>query len=146
MIRLYEEEDVEAILEVWYQASLLAHSFLTDAFLAEERVKMREVFLPNSTTWVYEDDGQVVGFLSMVGNEVGGLFVHPAKHRHGVGRALMDKAFSLCDFLELDVFEKNNVGRAFYAKYGFVPIDQYREEQTGEMTIRLRYEGKSGTL
>jgi putative acetyltransferase len=52
----------------------------------------------------------------------------------------MDQAASLHDFLELDVFEANKLGRAFYAKYGFVPINKYQEELTGEMMIRLRYE------
>jgi putative acetyltransferase len=140
MIRLYQEKDVAAIIDIWYQASLIAHSFLTETFLAEERIKLREIFLPNSQTWVYEEVDQVVGFISLHDSEVGGLFVHPSKQRHGIGQALMDKAFSLHDFLELDVFEANNLGRAFYAKYGFVPINKYQEKLTGEMMIRLRYE------
>ena len=52
----------------------------------------------------------------------------------------MDKASSLHETLELDVFEANEQGRSFYGKYGFVPVKKYRDETTGEMTIRLRYE------
>jgi putative acetyltransferase len=140
MIRLYQEKDVAAIIDTWYQASLIAHPFLTETFLQEERIKLREVFLPRSMTWVYEDAGQVVAFISLYDGEVGGLFVHPSKQRQGIGQALMDQAASLHDFLELDVFEANKLGQAFYAKYGFVPISQYEEEQTGEMMLRLRYE------
>ena len=139
MIRLYQERDTEDIIEVWYQASLIAHPFLTEKFLGEENNNLRERFLPNSQTWVYEKQGRVVGFISLLENEVGGLFVHPAWQRQGVGMALMDKARSLHKNLELEVFEANQQGRAFYAKYGFVPLKKYREETTGEMTIRLRY-------
>lgn len=140
MIRLYQERDTEDIIEAWYQASLIAHPFLSEKFLEEERDNIRERFLPNSQTWVYEKQGRVVGFISLADNEVGGIFVHPSWQRQGVGRALMDKARTIHKTLELDVFEANKRGRAFYAKYGFVPLNTYRDETTGEMTIRLRYE------
>ena len=144
MIRLYQEADTEEIVEAWYQASLIAHPFLTEKFLEEESNNLRERFLPNSQTWVYEEQGRVVGFISLVENEVGGIFVHPSWQRQGVGMALMDKARSLHKNLELDVFEANRQGRAFYAKYGFVPVKMYRDGATGEMTIKLRYEGQKG--
>ncbi len=144
MIRLYQEKDTENLIDVWYQASLPAHSFLTDTFLEEEKIKLREVFLPNSQTWVYEAEGEVVGFISLVNNEVGGLFVRPSHQRQGIGQALMDKANSLHDSLELDVFAANHLGRAFYDQYGFVPVREFVEETTGEVTIRLHYENKKG--
>jgi putative acetyltransferase len=140
MIRPYQKGDMDSIIDVWYQASLIAHPFLTEAFLIEEKNKLREIFLPNSQTWVYEEESQVFGFISLMDNEVGGIFVRPSKQRQGIGKALMDKARSLHDSLELDVFAANKSGRAFYANYGFAPIRKYWEEETGETVIRLRYE------
>lgn len=144
MIRLYQDKDAEAIIEIWHQASLIAHSFLTEEFFEDEKVNLQERFLPNSQTWVKERGGQVVGFISIIENEVGGLFVHPRWQQQGVGKALMDKASSLHETLELDVFEANKQGRAFYANYGFSPVKQFRDETTGEITIRLRYESQKG--
>lgn len=129
-------------IEVWYQASLIAHPFLTDDFLEEEKANLRERFLPHSQTWVKEKQGNVVGFISLIENEVGGLFVHPTWQRQGVGKALMDKASSLHATLVLDVFEANKQGRAFYAMYGFEPVKHHRDGTTGEMMIRLRYESR----
>jgi putative acetyltransferase len=139
MIRLYQESDLEEIIELWYQASLIAHPFLSEKFLAEEAYRIEHVYLPNVQTWVYEEQGKAVGFISLAGSEVGGLFVHPSMQRQGVGRALMDQACSLHDTLELDVFEANPIGRAFYDKYGFVPIRRFVHDETGETEIRLRY-------
>ncbi|MEM7031633.1 MAG: GNAT family N-acetyltransferase [Chloroflexota bacterium] len=139
MIRLYQENDTEEVIQAWYQASLIAHPFLTEAFLEEEDKNLRERFLPHSQTWVYETEGKVVGFISLVENEVGGLFIHPSWQRQGIGQALMDKAKSLHHTLELEVFEANSQGRSFYDKYGFVLVKKYRDEMTGEMSIRLRY-------
>ena len=139
MIRSYQESDTEDILEAWYQASLVAHSFLSEDFLVEERQAIRDVYLPSSQTWVYEEAGRPVGFISLAGSEVGGLFVHPSMQRRGIGRALMDKARSLHETLELEVFAANSSGRAFYANYGFVPICQIIDDATGFPAIRLRY-------
>ena len=140
MIRIYQENDTEDVIEAWYQASLIAHPFLPDTFLAQEKVNLREIFLPRAQTWVCEKQGQVVGFMSLAGNEIGGLFVHPNWQRHGVGTSLVNNARSLHSILELDVFEANSLGRSFYASYGFVPVKTHRDEATGEMMIRLRYE------
>jgi len=139
MIRLYQESDVEDIIEIWYQASLVAHPFLSENFLSEEKRQIRQLYLPHAQTWVYEWQGKPVGFISLIDNEVGGIFVHPSMQRRGIGRALMDKACSLHDTVELDVFEANAIGSAFYSKYGFVPIKRFTHGETGEPTIRLRY-------
>jgi len=139
MIRLYQESDTDDIIDIWYQASLLAHLFLSKNFLEEEKRKIRDICLPMAQTWVYEEQGNPVGFISLIGNEVGAIFVHPSKQGRGIGTALMNKACSLHDTVELDVFEANAIGRAFYAKYGFVPVRKFTHGETGETTIRLRY-------
>ena len=41
MIRPYVEEDLEALLDVWYRASQIAHSFLTEDFFESERREMQ---------------------------------------------------------------------------------------------------------
>ena len=74
----------------------------------------------------------------MLGNEVGGLFVAPGSHREGIGRALMDHARASRDYLELDVFEANDIGRAFYDAYGFKLVGERLEEETGFRILRLR--------
>ena len=146
MIRKYQEKDTEAVIEAWYQASLIAHPFLSDAFLEQEATNLRELFLPHSQTWVYDDKGEIAGFLSMVDNVVGGIFVHPNWQRAGVGTALMNQAKSLHDDLELDVFEANPIGRSFYAKYGFVPVGNHIDEATGEPAIKLRFTKEKDSL
>lgn len=138
MIRLYQDSDIEDVIEVWYQASLVAHPFLSESFLEREERMIRHVFLPDAQTWVHEKEHKLVGFISLLGNEVGAIFVHPSMHRQGIGKELMDKACSIHDSVELDVFKANSIGRAFYSKYGFEPIKVFTHGETGEPTIRLR--------
>jgi putative acetyltransferase len=89
-------------------------------------------------TTVYEIDDSVVGFLSLIGNEVGAIFVYRRFQGTGIGRALMDHARSVYPILELDVFEANSVGRRFYDIYGFAEVGRHTHEATGQTQIRLR--------
>ena len=121
MIRRYRPQDCEPVLSVWAAASALAHPFLSEGFLEQERQDIRNVYLPRAETWVWEADGHVVGFISLRGNEVGAVFVDPRFQRSGIGWALLDHARALRGDLEVEVFSENRIGRAFYAKYGFEP-------------------------
>ena len=138
MIRPYAGDDLDELLDVWYQASLIAHSFLTEEFLATERRQIAEHWLPLAKTMVYETEGRVVGFLALVGNEVGAIFVDPSFQGRGIGRALMDRARESCPFLELNVLEANAIGRRFYDAYGFEFVDRHVGEATGQPELRLR--------
>ena len=139
MIRKYEETDCEAVIDAWFAASLVATPFLSEAFLARERENIRTTWLPRAETWVYEENEVVVGFLSLVGNEVGAIFVHPSRQGFGIGRALMDHAASMRDELYLDVFEENQSGRGFYERYGFQYDSEHLHEETGHTQLRLLY-------
>ena len=142
-IRKYIDTDCAAVIELWHAASKVATPFLSDEFLAFEREEINRVYLPSAETWVFETEGTVQGFVSLIGNEVGAIFVHSTSQGHGIGRALMDHAASLRDYLYLDVFEENAVGRCFYERYGFQFDRKHVHEQTGHMQIRLDYRPKS---
>lgn len=138
MIREYRPADCETLLDVWARASAVAHPFLDPAFLETERGNIRDLYLPKSETWVWEADGRVVGFVSLLGNEIGGLFVDPRYHRLGIGRALVDLARSLRGELEVEVFERNVPGRAFYAALGFEFMHRRVDPDVGFEVLRLR--------
>lgn len=138
MIREYEDKDLGELLDAWYSASQVAHPFLNEGFFEQERRNIAAIYLPNAETWVYELDGVVVGFISLIGNEVGAIFVDAKFQRQGIGRALMDKARSIRVVLQLNVFKDNQVGRKFYEKYGFSEVDEHLHAETGFMQLRLK--------
>ncbi len=138
MIRKYNAEDLAELLDVWYDASQIGHPFLSRDFLDQERRTVIQEYLPNAETWVFEEEGQVVGFIALIGNEVGGIFVTPRRHGQGIGRALMDHARASRNHLDVEVFEANEIGRAFYHPYGFKVIRPVVHEETGEPVLRLR--------
>ena len=140
-IRPYAPEDLVPMLNTWERANRLAHPFMTDAFIAQERYNIPNVYMPHAETWIIEQDGHVIGFLALIGNEVGGLFVDPAHHGTGAGFALMNKAKDLRGDLEVEVFKVNTIGRRFYDRYGFTLMHETMHEPTGQPVLRLRHQG-----
>ena len=136
-IRPYAADDLDEVIDVWYRASQIAHSFLSEEFFAAERVEIAESWMPIAETTVYELGGRVVGFIALIKNEVGAIFVDPDLQGRGIGRALMDTARDSRPHLELDVFEANSIGRRFYDAYGFESVDRHISEATGHLG-RLR--------
>lgn len=139
MIRRYAAGDIDAVVKIWRAASRVATPFLSAAFLDEEEREIRDGWMARAESWVYEDGGRVSGFVSLLGDEVGGLFVHPAAQGRGIGRALMDHAVALRGRLLLEVFERNRSGRGFYAHYGFREIGRNVHEATGQPQIQLAF-------
>lgn len=137
-IRHYSKADLEAVLSSWEKATRLAHPFMTDEFITQERINVAEIYMPNTDTWVVEIEGDVEGFIALMGNEVGALFLQPKYHGIGAGRALMDKAQKLHGDLEVEVFKENSIGRKFYSQYGFELLEEKVHEPTGQQVLRLK--------
>lgn len=137
MVRKHTEKDLEIIMKIWQKSSTLAHPFLSSTFVEKVESDMRNVYIPGSDTWVYESDGVLVGFISMIDNEIGGLFVMPEYHSKGLGTRLLDFVAKFNDQLEVEVFEKNEIGRSFYNKKGFNLSKGYIHQQSGERVLRL---------
>jgi putative acetyltransferase len=142
VIRKYKEDDMAHVLSAWERASQIAHPFLPREFLATERASIPGYLrLPATETWVVEQAHQVVGFMSLVGNVIGLLYVQPAVHGTGVGRALMDKAKELRRDLEVEVFAANTAACRFYVKSGFVLRCAMTHRQSGYEMLRLKFPG-----
>jgi len=137
MIRKYQTKDTDALVLIWQNANALAHSFLADDFVAQVAQDMRNVYLPNAGTWVLEENETPLGFIALVGTEIGGLFLEPSFHGRGFGKALVDHAVATHGPLCVEVFEKNAIGRRFYDRYGFVETERYVYEGSGEVTIKM---------
>lgn len=138
-IRQYQATDLDAVLDTWDESTRLAHRFMTDDFIAQERCNIAEIYLPNTDTWVADVNGSVVGFIALMGNEVGALFLHSNFHGRRIGKALMDKARELHGNLVVEVFKENAIGREFYDKYGFEYLGESVHEKTRQPVLRLQY-------
>lgn len=139
MIRSYESGDKSAVISIWRDASALAHPFLTAEQMDQAAAMIRDQFLDIAETYIAEHDGQAIGFVALMGNVVGGLFLLPEYHGQGIGRALMNKAVAAQGALQLEVFTDNPIGRRFYQSYGFVEGAEKLDPFFGHKVLELTY-------
>ena len=138
MIRKYTQSEIPKLLEIWESAALIAHPFLSTEFHEMVKEAMKNMYLPNSDTWVHEEKGIITGFVSMAKNEIGGLFVNPNQQAKGIGTALVNHMSQFHETLEVEVFEENKIGKPFYEKHGFKVIKEYVMNETGQNVLRMR--------
>lgn len=137
MMRPYNTDDTDALITIWDQAEALAHPFLPDNVRNQVRKDMRHIYLPNAETWVLENDGAPVGFIAMIGREIGGLFLDPAEQGKGMGRQMVDHIFAIKGPLTVEVFKENKIGLPFYERYGFVVTGEGAFDASGDETFKM---------
>jgi len=70
--------------------------------------------------WVWEENGEVPGFVGVDRGEISHLYVAPPAQSRGIGTALLEHAKSVSPAgLELWVFQRNEGARRFYERHGF---------------------------
>jgi putative acetyltransferase len=137
LIRNYREKDLEEMVRIWYDASVLAHSFIPSSFWALNKKAMRDKYFPLAENLVFEEEGKAVGFISLVGERVCALFVAPEMQGKGIGRALLKNALGLKGNLSLKVYRENENALCFYEKCGFVAIGEEIDDFTGRKQILM---------
>ena len=62
MIRKIEPEEINDVLDVWIKASIQAHSFIDKEFWKSKIDDMREIYIPNSDTYIFKESEIIKGF------------------------------------------------------------------------------------
>ncbi|MFP1631928.1 GNAT family N-acetyltransferase [Zhengella sp. ZM62] len=116
----FHDRELAECLGIWRRASEVGHPFLDRTTLDGDEVLVRDQYMPAAEIYVAEVDGMAVGFIAMLGDVVGGLFVDPSFHQQGIGRALIGHVAVQHDELKVEVYEANTRARAFYTACAFV--------------------------
>ncbi|MBP2310802.1 acetyltransferase [Azospirillum soli] len=120
IIRLQTAEDHLQLVAIWLDAVRATHHFLSEEEIQSFLPLVRDVCLTALEVWVVEDTpGEPLGFMGLDGAKVEALFVAPAHHGRGIGRALLAHAEALKGRLTVDVNEQNPEAVAFYKRCGF---------------------------
>lgn len=125
MIRPFDPAtDLEKLSAIWLGASLKAHPFIGEPRLLEQQTLIKEEYLPKSETWVAYHLSEPVGFISLLGSFVGGIFIAPMHQGRSIGRALIAHALEREGELSLEVYTENRQAVRFYASLGFEELSR----------------------
>ena len=139
MIRKIQECDIEEVLEIWIKASIAAHDFIDSGYWISELSNMRTIYIPNSETYVYENQHGICGFFSLHENQLAAIFVKPNQQGKGIGTKLLQKAKQLRKNLRLAVYKENSKSILFYEKAGFRFVEEQKDRNTGHPEIILQW-------
>ncbi|OUN67118.1 MULTISPECIES: N-acetyltransferase [Butyricimonas] len=142
MIRHFQQQDEAAVIQIWLEASAIAHSFIPRSYWENKVLDMRNAYLPQSQTHVHEDEhtNEITGFISLIGNYIAALFVSPNRQGQGIGQALMAYIKQQHPELELNVYAENTQALTFYKHQGFTITREQTDEQTGRQEFTMKYQ------
>lgn len=133
MIRKAGNEDYEKLASLWLEVSLKAHDFIAKDYWEKMVKEVRNYYLPNTDTFIFEDKHQIKGFISILeNNHIGGLFVATEFQKQKIGTKLLNYLKKRRPNLTLKVFTKNKKALRFYQKNDFKIIVQQTDVSTGE--------------
>lgn len=133
MIRNFQEDDINAVMQIWLDTNLQAHSFVSKVYWTANYETVKEM-LPQAEVYVYEDEGtnRIEGFIGLTDSYIAGLFVRDEAQSKGIGKQLLDYVKSMKPGLCLTVYQKNTRAISFYQREHFVIQSKAVDENTNE--------------
>ena len=141
VLRQFEPADEDDLVRVWLASTIPGQDFLSEEYWRSQEPVVREQLIPIADTWIVEQDGELVAFMSMLEHTIGGLFTHPNHRGKGYGRVLVEHARTLHEIVRVEVFRANVRAMAFYESCGFVEESSKLDEATGLEEVIMRVDG-----
>ncbi|MGL4450352.1 MAG: N-acetyltransferase [Sarcina sp.] len=140
MIREFKEDDIDRVMEIWLNTSIVAHDFIDSNYWKDNYSIVRERYMPICKTYVYEENGIVKGFISLLKvNFIGAIFIDNDQRGKGIGSKLMNFVKDKYNNLLLEVYKDNNQSVNFYKKHGFEIISENLSEDTHKVELVMAY-------
>lgn len=142
MIRIFRDQDFEAIEEIYSLAKLDELRFERGQFvlmpLRQDETRLRE--LMESTIFIHDDKG-IRGYGAVYGNEIRTLLVHPLFRRQGIGSQLLDHMIAwIGSPATLCVAKSNVTAKALYQQYGFRVTEEFGVYYNGKLVLANKME------
>lgn len=137
MVRRMTAADTDAVVKIWLEASIIAHDFVPAEFWIQRVDQLRDCYLSAAKTYVCEEGGAVVGFLSLLDSTLAALFVLPESQGGGIGSQLLEYVQDAGSELSLTVYKLNHHSIAFYERHGFSVQREQLNPHTGQPELLM---------
>lgn len=140
MIRILETKDIDKIMDIWLNSTIDGHKFIDEKYWIDNYDTVKNVYIPMSEVFVYEDNNDIKGFIGILNNEfIGALFVDKNSQGLGIGSKLINYAFNKYNKLNLAVYKDNENAVKFYINKGFKIINEQQNEDSGFIEYIMEY-------
>ena len=138
MIRKFDINELETVMEIWLDTNIKAHDFIHTSYWKTNYDLVKEM-LPDATIFVYEDNNQVQGFIGLMDNYIAGIFVNSDSQSKGIGKALLNYVKENNSELSLQVYKKNFPAINFYQREGFVVLKEQIDKNVDEVELVMNW-------
>lgn len=138
MIRKFEKNDINAVMEIWVNENIRTHNFIVKEYWKDNYEYVKDI-LPKADIYVYILYEQVVGFVGTNNNYVEGIFVDINNQHSGIGTSLLDRIKEDKDNLTLNVYKKNANAIKFYEKNNFIITSENIDKDTNEIEYTMTW-------
>lgn len=139
MIRPLQASDLAGVAEIWLNTNQKAHDFIPAEYWQDHFEQVKQM-LPLAEVYLYEEQGEIQGFIGLSGSYIAGIFVCGQAQSRGIGRKLLDYAKAGKNRLELRVYQKNARAIAFYRREQFEIQAECLDGETGEKEYLMAWE------
>ncbi len=116
--------DAEAVARLFRTVRRACLPYLPDLHTPDEDLGFfRDRVFAECEVWVAQAEA-IDGFIAFRTGWVDHLYVHPERHRQGLGKALLALAMTTHAPLRLWVFQRNTAAIGFYLAHGFREIER----------------------
>ncbi|MTK09323.1 MAG: N-acetyltransferase [Hungatella sp.] len=136
MVRDFQAEDLNRIMELWLETNVQAHDFIKKSYWQDHFDEVMEI-LPKASVYVYEDNGSIEGFIGLMNNYIAGIFISKDNQSRGIGRQLLHHVKENHNELSLKVYEKNQRAVNFYLREGFLVTEKQEDIESGEVEYEM---------
>ena len=136
MIRVFNENDLYAVMQIWFDTNIITHNFISKSYWIDNYDMVNKI-LPQAEVYVYENEitNQIEGFIGLTNNYIAGLFVKKSAQSKGIGKNLLDYAKNVKENMTLNVYEKNDRAIKFYMREQFMIYSKNIDTNTDEREL-----------
>lgn len=136
MIRNFEKNDINDVMEIWKSENIKAHQFIPNEYWESNYSSVKEA-LPNAEIYVYIIEENIVAFIGLDQNYIEGIFVDTNNQCNGIGTSLLNKVKENRNKLTLSVYKKNINAINFYKKNDFKITNESIDQDTNEIEYTM---------
>lgn len=130
-MRRLKRTDIDCVADIWLDTNIKAHNFIPRQYWLDNFEAVKDMLI-QAEIYVYEDAGEIQGFIGLSGDYIAGIFVRSKAQSGGIGKQLLDFVKGIKNRLTLNVYQKNIRAVSFYQREEFQIRFEDIDENTGE--------------
>ena len=138
MIREFKADDLDAVMEIWFQTNVEAHDFIPESYWRKNYESVKGM-LPDAEIFIYEDGNIIHGFVGLMKDYIAGIFIKRNCQSQGIGKSLLAYCKGSHTKLSLHVYKKNTRAVNFYLRESFMVSKEQTDENTGEIELAMNW-------